>query len=365
VTFAASELSTPDGTQFTRYDLSYEDGNWVEVDGALPALTHTFTTAGDYTVILDAYNDANGHARSMTTVSVTDPDLTAPGPVTALTATVNPTSVALAWTNPADADFTGVIIRRAVGATAPPTASSGDPVADTVKTATSYTDTGLTPRTQYSYAAFAHDGVPNNAPAATLSVNTTPPPPTAALSINGFTGPTMKLTVDGAVASFDASGSLANGGATLESASLDYGDGTTDTFTSADSWLGNHVYTQTGPWTVTLLVTDTARLTDAVVVTVIVYKAPKTKITQIGTTAQVDVPVRFSLESLTPTGTNFTGYVLQSIGPQGTQNDGGDGPPPGIKDVTFRIPGLYAVQFSAVNDAGGHSEMAQIQVDVS
>src|SRR5450756_130798 len=93
-----------------------------------------------------------------------------PGPVTSVSATPASTSIALSWTNPADASLTGVMIRRAPGATPPATATDGTLVTDTVKAATSFTDkTALTSGTQYSYALFAHDAIPVYATAATVT----------------------------------------------------------------------------------------------------------------------------------------------------------------------------------------------------
>ena len=69
-------------------------------------------------------------------------------------ATIGDASVALSWTNPDDANFTGVLIVRKTG---------GYPVkpSDGVKiyqgTAQAYTDTGLTNGTQYFYRAFAYN----------------------------------------------------------------------------------------------------------------------------------------------------------------------------------------------------------------
>jgi hypothetical protein len=72
---------------------------------------------------VSASNDNGGTANGvMDTSAVQTFTITitaALGPVTALTAAVTATSIALAWTNPTDADFTGVTIRQAVGATAP------------------------------------------------------------------------------------------------------------------------------------------------------------------------------------------------------------------------------------------------------
>jgi hypothetical protein len=100
-------------------------------------------------------------------------DTTPPGPVTALTVTsTSTTSIALGWTNPTDTDFAGVMIRRATGTTPPASPTDGTLVTDTTSTATSFTDSGLTGTTQYSYALFAHDTVPNYGPAATHTATT-------------------------------------------------------------------------------------------------------------------------------------------------------------------------------------------------
>ena len=101
-------------------------------------------------------------------------DTTAPGPVTAVTVTATTSStVALSWTNPADADLQAVMVRRATGATAPTSPTAGTLVADVPKGTTTLTDTALSPATQYSYAFFAHDAVPNYASGVTKSATTT------------------------------------------------------------------------------------------------------------------------------------------------------------------------------------------------
>src|SRR6185436_13764148 len=89
-------------------------------------------------------------------------DVAAPGAVTGLNVRAESstdTSVALHWTNPTDADFTGVMIRRSTGATAPATATSGTLIMDLIDVVGDIVDfQGVTPGTQYSYALFAHDG---------------------------------------------------------------------------------------------------------------------------------------------------------------------------------------------------------------
>src|SRR5450631_1260187 len=83
-----------------------------------------------------------------------------PGQVTNVTATPNSTSIALSWTNPTAASFTGVMIRRAQGSTPPATPTAGTLVTDVATPAMSVTDTGLLSGTPYSYALFAHDATP-------------------------------------------------------------------------------------------------------------------------------------------------------------------------------------------------------------
>ncbi len=120
-------------------------------------------------------NYAAGVPISVTTAA---PDTTPPGPVTNVAATPTTTTEALTWTNPTDADYAGVMIRRAAGGTAPSSATAGTLVTDTTATATSFTDTGLTPSTQYSYAFFAHDAIPNYAAGVDLTNTTLAPPDT-------------------------------------------------------------------------------------------------------------------------------------------------------------------------------------------
>jgi hypothetical protein len=104
-------------------------------------------------------------------------DSTPPGPVTGLR--VSATSIgddwlSLSWTNPTDADFTGVMVRRIEGATAP-TLTTGTLITDFTDQADYVVDPGLTPGRQYSYAFFAHDRAKNYAAAAKVTGWTTGP----------------------------------------------------------------------------------------------------------------------------------------------------------------------------------------------
>ena len=93
------------------------------------------------------------------------PDTTPPANVSSFTATAGAQQVALTWTNPSDADFTGTMIRfKTTGY--PTSVTDGALVIDksgTPGAADNYTHTGLTAGVTYYYKAFAHDGVPNYA----------------------------------------------------------------------------------------------------------------------------------------------------------------------------------------------------------
>lgn len=128
----------------------------------------------------DYWHGAPSSTSAARSVTVTAPrDTTPPDPVTDVEVwDVSRTTVDLAWTEPwDDDDFEGVMIRRRLGTT-PPGPAGGELVANVDAFVSSYTDTGLTPDTTYTYALFAHDEVPNYAAAATARARTLPPPDT-------------------------------------------------------------------------------------------------------------------------------------------------------------------------------------------
>jgi protocatechuate 3,4-dioxygenase beta subunit len=114
-------------------------------------------------------------------------DSTPPEPVTELRMTGNDAhSISLGWTNPTDADFAGVLIRRAAGDTPPVTASDGTLVAALGSHQTAFTNKHLGAASTYSYAVFPRDKSRNVGIAATLT--------TATRSTNTATGLRGKLT---------------------------------------------------------------------------------------------------------------------------------------------------------------------------
>jgi hypothetical protein len=81
-------------------------------------------------------------------------------------------SISLAWVNPTDPDFAGVLIRRAAGDTPPVTASDGTLVAALGSRQTTFTDKHLAAASTYSYAVFGRDKSRNVGIAATLTTAT-------------------------------------------------------------------------------------------------------------------------------------------------------------------------------------------------
>jgi len=109
------------------------------------------------------------YTRRYRTTPIPPPDTTPPGPVTGLNATPGDGLVTLTWTNPADPDFAGTMIRYKLGGY-PTGPTDGTLLADrnNVPGSTdSFTHTGLSGGTTYHYALFTYDEVPNYSTAAT------------------------------------------------------------------------------------------------------------------------------------------------------------------------------------------------------
>ena len=337
------------------------------VDGAPVADTGrkvaTFTDAGltdntEYTYALFAHDGSSNFAH-VATVTVQTERL----PITGLqTTVVGRTSVALEWTNPADDAFTGAIIRRAVGSTPPASVTDGTDVATVLSPETTFTDTGLTPDTQYSYAVFAQDNA-HVAAAATLTLTTRAPGTDAVLQVNPILATGARVTVDTTVA-FDASNSLPAEGTTLVAWSVDYGDGSVDSFTGpfgpVDVFNSTHAFTSAGDQTVTLSVRDSDGGTATDTVTVHVFGAPKLSINTID--SHQAGTVRFEVHTDNPQGTAITSYEVVVSGDESFLIDG-DSAPPATLDVPFSA-GTYTVVFTFTNDAGGTATSDPIVVVV-
>ena len=180
-TLAWTNPSTADFTatmiryKTTGYPASPTDGtlvvNKANTPGSNDSYVHTGLTYGLTYYYAAFAHDLSNNYSSAVTAHASPLDTTPPGPVTSFTATPSNGRVTLAWVNPSDADFKGTRIRyKTTGFPTSPT--NGILLADLANTPGShaqYVHNGLTNGVTYYYAAFAHDGVPNYAVAATAS----------------------------------------------------------------------------------------------------------------------------------------------------------------------------------------------------
>jgi len=189
-TLTATPAPTISGTPALGQTLTAVPGTWAPAPVGLAyqwyrgATAITRATASTYTVVAADAGAAlsvrvTGTRTGYTTVTkasaaVTLPaDTTPPGPVTAVTAVPGTSrGLDLAWTNPTDGDFAGVLIRRATGSTAPTSPTAGEKVTDTRGATRTFSDTALVAGETYSYALFAHDALGNYARAATVTATT-------------------------------------------------------------------------------------------------------------------------------------------------------------------------------------------------
>ena len=96
-----------------------------------------------------------------------------PAPATELRVAANKAhSISLTWTNPEDADFAGVLIRRSNGGSPPISAKDGVLVAALNARQATFTDRRLTAGHRYSYAVFSRDKTRNVGVPVTLSTST-------------------------------------------------------------------------------------------------------------------------------------------------------------------------------------------------
>ncbi len=130
----------------------------IDLTGLVPGTTYHFKAFSSDA----AANQASSGDFTFTTLA----DTTPPANVSNLSATPGNQQIALSWTNPADADFAGVRIRRSTTGY-PSSPTSGSAVYD--GTATTFTDVGLTNGVLYYYTAFAYDSSGNFASGALAS----------------------------------------------------------------------------------------------------------------------------------------------------------------------------------------------------
>ncbi len=165
-TFTPADVGRPARIQQKNGSSWIDVANGTEDAAGQVALTVNVGGVGanQFRARAEFFNGTPSVVSPVVTVDVQEPDFEAPGPVTdPRISAATGTSLTLSWTNPGDADFAGVMIRRKNGTIPPNAPDQGTLVVDTAAPATSYVDTGLTAGKTYSYALFAHDEVPNYA----------------------------------------------------------------------------------------------------------------------------------------------------------------------------------------------------------
>jgi PKD repeat protein len=280
---------------------------------------------------------------------------------------VTRTSVTLAWVNPTDGAFAGVIVRRADGTTPPASASDGTAVgSDLLSPDDSVSDSGLAADTTYSYAVFAHDGAQHVAAALTATVTTRGNGLSPVLSVNPLpsvhTGD--RVTVDTPVA-FDGSDSLPAVGADVVAWEISYGDHIADSLNGPPSPVDimntTHTYTETGPHTATLTMTDSDGNTASTTLTVEVFDPPTVSISTAGRSPEAG-SVPFAIDAATPADTVITSYRMEVTGDDTFHLDG-DSTPPSSQDLDL-ASGRYRVVLTVTNDAGGAAVSDPVDVEV-
>ena len=144
----------------------YADGSPVPYASNLNFLAHQTVPNLDFAPVgadgkVAIYNSSPGTSQIIADISGYFLGTPAYPTVTGLVASPAVTSTHLTWTNPTIAGLAGVMIRRTNGATPPVSITDGTLVTTVTPPGTSYTDTGLTAGTQYSYSLFAFDSTPN------------------------------------------------------------------------------------------------------------------------------------------------------------------------------------------------------------
>jgi len=176
------------------------DNSAFNISGAtLRANNAAALSGGNHSVRIQTDDGSGGTFAKAFTITVVD-DIQPAAP-TAFSAHATGSNVALGWTNPTNADFASVTIRRST-VSFPATNTSGTLVAQGI-TGTSSPDNGL-PDGTYYYSIFALDGAGNVSVVATASVLVDTLAPTVAIS-----APSASFTKGGPI-SFTATWSDAN-----------------------------------------------------------------------------------------------------------------------------------------------------------
>jgi chitodextrinase len=184
--------SSTDDVGVTGYHV-YRSGTLIATVGGTSYTDTGLNVSSSYTYTVNAYDNAgNNSAQSAPYVTNSSNDTTPPTiPASAHTTTVMDTSITFAWTASSDdVAVTGYKLYR-----------NGTLINTT--TSTSYTDTGLTPVTDYDYTIKAYDAASNDSAASsvlhtTTAYDTTNPSVPANLRTTAATDTTISLSWDAA-----------------------------------------------------------------------------------------------------------------------------------------------------------------------
>ena len=189
----------PNDDTITKYQVRYGAGStvpatatWDDITGSgATTTTHTvdnLTNGTQYAFEIRAVN-VTGNSDASATVTAT-PALAIPDAPTGLTATAGNAQVTLTWTNPTNAStITNIQVRYKATADLPFNDNT-DTWTDLAATATTYTATGLTNGTGYTFAVRATNTA-GNSTAATATATPTLPVPDAPTGLSAAAGDTQ------------------------------------------------------------------------------------------------------------------------------------------------------------------------------
>jgi hypothetical protein len=228
----------------------------VEVGAATTEYTATLNEGLTYYLVVQAFNDYGESCNSNEVVWSWVGDTTPPDDVIDFDGVSGHEQITLSWTNPADSDFAGVMIRYR-NDTYPQNTSDGLPIpngndgkiAGSPGLSMSYVHTNLDATKSYYYSAFSYDTSNNYSQTAHAFAQPLPPDPDAPV-ISSFTVTPSSLNNPGETTTFNCSATDPNGDTLTYT--INFGDGTA----SGSGSQVVHTYAVQGTYTATVTVSD-------------------------------------------------------------------------------------------------------------
>ena len=161
------------------YELSYTpDGSTIDL--GVNDETYTIselTNDTEYTFTLVSVDEADQKSEGISVTATPTTEKVPPGEVTDLSATIGDSEVVLTWTNPTDDDFVGLEIGY----------TPGDGAITIDEVVATYTVTGLTNDTEYTFTVQTRDAVGNISTGVTITATPADQPPLSPSDLN-YTG---------------------------------------------------------------------------------------------------------------------------------------------------------------------------------